>query len=442
MPALSFTETPAIWFGKPSFDRKHTVSLRLPDSIDVPNKIYEKLNISGLPALLSMIEDNDEKLADYFGEEMARNIERFSRFMQSRDYFAELLNLTVSGVEDNTYYTFIRCSDAAGKENKQPVFLKFRIDDSYEDIIAPQVIASRPTNNSNLKDFNYRLDIFLDEPAECSYSDKDEGYEMMLYDMDCQTSRMQMSSNAGGSYRCTANLDFHEVYIRCKDNPPLIRKYSFMVNASYNDTPLDYEIERRNVILSEDDMFNNTVAYLGEVGSIYSFSMLLPNHSSCRMGFNGFNYRLMDELECNPLDDEDYPYWDLNCSQTLVPDNYTAYVQCIDEEPENRNTNMKSFLLNLSYSSSLSIVSFFPEYDAVARSSAVLGLVVNKDIAEGVECGYTLDGSGEFYMMNKVGRYQFRRSLHAIAPGEHDVEFFCTDAAGNIAEEDTRFVVE
>lgn len=446
MPELTFTETPAIWFGNPEFSTYHNVSFRLPDEIAVPDKLYENLNISSIEELFNLIVENDDQLQDVFEDEFVEVLQAMSEFMESKDYLISLLNLTIAGIDNNTYYTFIRCSDESGNENEEPMYLKFVIDDAYEDTEAPRLLYTIPQNNSELGREPYNLSIFLDEPAECKYSLVDQGYGVMNNNFDCETSRMQLSSIAGGSYECKTTTNIFEPYIRCIDNPPEVLSYAFNVGEGFNQSPVSYYVNGTHITLMESDMFNNTIVYLSNPDALYKISMILPKFYSCRVGFNGFDYDTMLNLNCNEMNSSSpyYSYGSLNCSKKFISGDYTTYVQCIDEIPQNRNMNDKSFSLVYSLNSDLSIVSFFPSYDElIASSNVALGVVVNRNINDhNVNCGYSLNGGSEIYQMYTQGTYQFKRNLYGLLSGQYDVSFSCIDISGSTAEVSTRFVVE
>jgi len=446
LPELDFTETPAIWFGKPEFNTKHNVSFRLPEEIEVPETLYASLNISSLEELFSLIVNNDDNLSDILEDDFAEVLEQLSRFVANKDYLIGLLNLTVASIDDNKYYTFIRCADEGGNENDEPVFLAFTINGSYEDLNPPNLLYSAPLNNSELSDSNYTLQVFLDEPAECSFSMEDKAYSLMENEMTCETSKLRMSSIAGGSYECYATTDILQPYIRCLDNPPEITNYAFDIINDFNSTPTNYETNGTTIILTEGRMFNTTNVYMPYSDSVYRVDMILPDYYSCKIGFNGYNYGLMVDLNCENVNSSS-PYRMMgskNCSRQFAPGDYTSYVQCITEVPPVRNVNMESFFLNYSLNAELSVIHSFPGYDEVTDSSDVeLRIVVNRNIDDhNVNCGYRIGSNTELYQMYTYGEYQFKRILYNLNPGQYDISFRCIDESGSIAQDWTRFIVE
>lgn len=462
MPELSFTETPAIWFGEPKFETVHNVTFRLPDKIFIPDKLYNNLDVKSLSEFFDLIVDNDDKLEKYFGRVFMTIAEKMSDKLSTREYLRQLLKLTVSGIDNNTYHTFIRCSDEAGNENKEPMYLKFTIDDAYIDTQPPKLLLEFPKNNSQLNTEEYNLSIFLDEPAECRYSYIDKPYMVMENKFDCETSRMRMSSVASGSYECKANPGEKSLYVRCKDNPPEIKRYSFDIREGINQTKVMYEIDDQAIYLREHELENKIIVYLEDVSKVYRINMDIDPGYECKIGFRGFDEDMV-ELECNhsdgllgelsdqsgelsdqpgELSDQPDDQLDYACAMDFVPYNHTAFIFCHGEIPETRNVNEIGYLLNYTLNKELSIVSFFPEYDDVVDSGVVeLGIVVNRNINdESVNCGYSFDN--DFYQMHQYGTYQFKRKFYGLEPGRYDVRFRCKDNSGSIAEAMTSFVTD
>jgi hypothetical protein len=444
MPQLKFTETPAIWFGKPEFSKAHNVSFRLPDRINIPDKLYENLNISSIEELYSIIISEYDLLEELFSDGFMSILQKFNEFLQAKDYLIELLRLSVSGLDENKYHLFVRCSDEYGNENEEPFFISFIIDETYQDNDPPQIVASFPNNNSILRNETYNLHIFLDEPAECKYSESDIPYDLMQNDFECETSRLRMSSVAGGSYECKTTTNIFEPYIRCMDNPPELRNYIFNIEMGYNESPTLYQQNMTDIILTENMLFNNTIVYMSEPSSLYSVNMILPNYYNCRIGLNGFNYDLMQDLVCTDLNSSSdyYLYGSSNCSKQFVPGDYAVYIQCVDDVPLIRNVNYESTQLKFYIDGSLSILSSFPiSYTVIDSGIVELGVIVDKDITQqGINCGYSL-GNAEIYQMYQHGTYQFKRSVYNLEPGTYNVVFKCTDSFGNYDSETTIVIV-
>jgi hypothetical protein len=424
----------------------HNVTFRLPDRISVPGKLYSSMNITSIGEIFNFVAANESKISQYFDADFSDMLNRFTTYVASRNYILGLLNLTISGLDTNTYYTFIRCSDDSGNENYDPVYIKFTIDNKSENADEAHIIAAYPRNNSIIQNQSYLLKIYLDEPAECMFSSQDESFLLMPYDLDCQLSGMRMSYYAGGSYECSAVTDILQPYIRCMDNPPVIKKYSFSISTSLNQTPIFYSINGSNVLLAEDLLYNNTIVYLENIDALYNLSLFMSENYSCRIGFNGFNINTMYPIKCSAVNEssENIAFGNYQCFKEIVPGNADVFLLCNGPEPTGRYISTGSYYLNYSLSKDLSILSAFPQTGQdISGRIVTVGVVVNKDITENsITCGYSLDNVDEFYQMQNDGSYQFKRTIYNLLPGSHTIQFHCKDKNANTDTISTYFGVE
>ncbi|MFT4303019.1 MAG: hypothetical protein ACMXYG_00500 [Candidatus Woesearchaeota archaeon] len=424
LPELTFTESPSIWLGEPRFSKSHNISFRLPDSLSIPLDVYNYLNITSLEEMFDLIVEANDKLKDYFDEEFIDKILLLSDFMSDKDYMTSLLRHTISGLDDNIYYVYFRCSDESGTYNINPLYLKFKIDDITPDLKSPEILLSIPNNGSFIYELPFNLSIFLDRPSECRYSEIDENYASMPYEFDCEFSPLRMSSYAGGSYLCSTLSTILSPYIRCSDNPHRIYQIPFNViegtQSDYNLTEYDLRTDSINI----------------ESNSVTNVNFIFEEYDLCKIGFSGFDFNLMNDLNC----DRDQTNLYMNCSYNLAGGDYPGFIMCIDGINEDRNVNHESQQLIFFEDFDLFIVSYFPVYDQVIDDSVVLGLVVNKEINEhGIQCVFSY-GNNEYYQLYQLGSYQYRRNIFNIDTGDYEIEFKCTDNSGNIAYASTRFI--
>lgn len=444
LPDLPFAETPAIWFGEPSYNTSHTVSLRLPESIDMPEELFERLGVASLEELFTLITQNDAILRNAFDSEFVSVLERAQSGLARRAYVAALLNITIASLDNNTYYTFIRCSDRSGSENPEPVFLSFTIDEAYSDTKPPEVVATIPQNRSEIRELPYELQIYLDKPAECKLSPQDQAFGIMPTYFDCETSPMRMSAVAGGSYRCTTTTDILHPYIRCADNPPRIEEYHINLRDEPDFGTATYHQEGRSITLPAADLRGTTV-FLPEHETLYELSFIV-NAEQCYFGYTQ-NIDTMIPLQCAAVTDANWSrHGRLNCTQEVVPAARQAYITCIDQIASERNIHQESIQLQYAHAEDLAIIQAFPEQDARIWGTTELRVTVNRDIHDNtVQCGYTTTYEEatreEFQVMWEHGAYQFTRNI-LLPAGEHEVTFRCRDASGSLDEHTTRFLVE
>lgn len=448
LPNMRFTETPAIWFGDSMFSKQHKVSLRLPEKIKIPDRLYRNLGINSLEELFYLITTNDEILKEIFDNEFYSVLERLNELIENRDYIREVLNLTVSGLDNNEYYTFVRCADSSGNENEDPIFIWFKINETFVDDKPPKLLGTIPANNSVVDEL-YTLEIYLDEPAECKLDELDLLYGAMRYNFNCQNDRMQLSGLFGGSYLCSIETEILNPYIRCVDNPPVVRKYNFNLVNAENTSEISYYFNDSQIVLFESNMlydginqFENIV-YLPVQNKLYELNFILPDLESCRIGTNDFNFNLMYELNCEEINELNpfFRYGDINCSRSFGAGNYEISILCVGDIPEKQNINTESYSLNFNLNNILEIVSVFPEDLEVTGYYVDLGVVVNQNIVEeGVNCGYLLGNSEELIQMSFNSEYQFRTRLYGLERDQYNVLFVCTDKHGSLNYKEINFV--
>lgn len=461
LPDLMYAETPAIWFGDSMFSYDHKVSLRLPKEIHVPRKLYDKLGIDTLEQLFNLIIKNDDKLKEIFDDEFSYLLDEIYEFVDSKDYLFQLLNLTISGIDRNEYYTFIRCADDSGNENTDPVFLWFKINDTYVDNTPPNLVGTNPKNNSVVT-LPYDLEIYLDEPSECKLDSLDLLYGAMNYNLNCDISQREMSGYNGGSYICRTKTNILNPFIRCVDNPPEIKKYQISLildesklgenglNTNITDNNLSYYVSDNHIVLTENDILYDddfdsiNEIYLTQKNSLYQIDILLPEMDHCKISSNQinskFDYNSMYDLQCNDISEningsinEFYSYGEKNCSKLYASGNYNLSIICLEDIPTKQNINSEPFRLNFYSNNVLQIASVFPDNKEITDYSVDIGLVVSRDIVDnGINCGYAIDGNDELLQLINNGDYQFKKRLYGLSQGKHDVIFACNDKYGSV----------
>ncbi|MEK6906541.1 MAG: hypothetical protein AABW81_02885 [Nanoarchaeota archaeon] len=131
-------------------------------------------------------------------------------------------NLTLEN--NGNFELFIRCSDANGNSNTANFVFKYCVEDGPD--TTPPLIVSTSLLNGMPVAYNQssvKMDVYINEPAECKWSPLDRSYKDMEETMSCSSQVSEM--NAQMLYKCTTTLtgikDRQEskFYFRCKDNP-------------------------------------------------------------------------------------------------------------------------------------------------------------------------------------------------------------------------------
>lgn len=124
------------------------------------------------------------------------------------------------------YEFYVRCEDANGNSNIGTFVFKFCISQG-PDTTPPKIEGSSLYDNQPIS-FGQRftdIELYVNEPAECRWSTKDQLYETMENNMTCATNYTEM--NAQMLYTCRGNLtelkdgQQNKFYFRCKDQPYL-----------------------------------------------------------------------------------------------------------------------------------------------------------------------------------------------------------------------------
>ncbi|MFQ5531134.1 MAG: hypothetical protein ACE5ES_00810 [Candidatus Nanoarchaeia archaeon] len=119
---------------------------------------------------------------------------------------------------------FTRCMDANGNTNEANFLFRFCVDDG-PDTTPPLIVTTSVLNGFPIAFNQTSLDltVFVNEPAECRWSERDQRYEDMEHDMSCSTSVTEI--NAQNLYECQTTLtglknrQDNDFYFRCKDQP-------------------------------------------------------------------------------------------------------------------------------------------------------------------------------------------------------------------------------
>ncbi len=253
LPRLKFISLPSYYFGSPEFSRTHNITIRIPGRIDIPKKALDIFNMTSIGQLVDILE-NPRRFLETYKTRYATQMKLF-RIATGKDaadimepyvekiiaaisdisdlvpLYRELLRTVLGSFEKGHYYLFIECSDRAGNTNPEEPYIGFSVESNMNDNEPPAILGFDPENSSFIESSAEKKEVFLylDEPAECRYDDKDSSFELMKGRFDCPFSRYNMDPKFDGSYRCSAMLNTTEeetaIYIRCRDNPLRIFEY-------------------------------------------------------------------------------------------------------------------------------------------------------------------------------------------------------------------------
>ncbi|MFH1249263.1 MAG: hypothetical protein V1660_03865 [archaeon] len=127
------------------------------------------------------------------------------------------------------YTLYLRCRDANGNANAKEFSVSFCVD-SGPDLNAPLIMRTSIENGAPIGygTNSVPIDISLNEPSQCKWSNLDQDYGDMTQNFTCSDSIEQMEGDM--TYKCSANLlgvkdaTTNIFYFRCKDQPWLAGK--------------------------------------------------------------------------------------------------------------------------------------------------------------------------------------------------------------------------
>lgn len=133
-------------------------------------------------------------------------------------------NITVEN--DGEYELYVKCQDANGNFNTANFVFKYCVEKGPD--TTPPLIAgtSIPTGYPIGYDItSVDVEVYINEPAECRWSQLDQSYDDMKEGMDCTRADSVLDMNNNGLYTCEATLtglknrQENQFYFRCKDQP-------------------------------------------------------------------------------------------------------------------------------------------------------------------------------------------------------------------------------
>jgi hypothetical protein len=148
-------------------------------------------------------------------------------------------NLEGEGIEvanDGNYQVYMGCEDSNGNSNVANFVFNYCIDKG-PDTTPPLIIGTNPINGNPVQ-FDIgtypNAEFYLNEPAECKWSNNDRDYSNMENSMSCGTT---IGSASQGIYTCGTDLtglknrEDNEFFVRCKDQPVGVEETSRNVNV-------------------------------------------------------------------------------------------------------------------------------------------------------------------------------------------------------------------
>ncbi|MFH1317121.1 MAG: hypothetical protein ABII01_06380 [Candidatus Woesearchaeota archaeon] len=301
---------------------------------DAMNKVSEEIE-GGFDA--SVIE---EWVQDYY--------ELKPRITETFESARGALNLVLSQQVQGNTVLFFDCIDRSGNPNKD-FFLKFT---TGKDKTPAKLLYAEPADGLAV-DKNYQFKLYLNEPAECSFSlNQDADYDNMHNFFDCQTSDIQ---SLDGTFHCSANMiagsGENKIFVKCKDQPLPVREY--FITLYKTGTPG----------VADESFRDNIEVVDGTKVNVDLETTLVKNPSVMVNGDAVLTFTLYSDSVCRFTKDQNQHFLEIPaenafactaefqrsvCTATLPVADVDSYViKCVDNEiySNERNVNPDSFEL-------------------------------------------------------------------------------------------------
>ncbi len=144
-------------------------------------------------------------------------------------------NITIQN--DGEYNLYVRCMDANGNFNIGNFVFNFCVDPG-PDTTPPLIVGNTVGNKAFMTEVPIRynqtsmnIDVYVNEPAECKWSHRDQNFETMEEDLACP--QVQSIVNLQSVYDCSTTLTGlkdrfnNEFYFRCKDSSDNVNGESY-----------------------------------------------------------------------------------------------------------------------------------------------------------------------------------------------------------------------
>ncbi|MBI5392570.1 hypothetical protein HZA96_01755 [Candidatus Woesearchaeota archaeon] len=485
-PIKKYSDASSFYLGDMTYGKVHNITLRVPQQMQIPEKILTLFNVSTIDELNIFLEAPKDAVNNYKqkysralelykayrGDDLTEQIdpitEKLQQYLMQFDKQApiakQLIKTALHKWNNNEYLLYIKCSDKAGNELADQRFIDFSIDAVQDDKESPLILGLQPENNSFIASGKEKQDIIIytDEPSECKFDSEDKEYINMSYSFNCQQSRYATASFSSGSYPCATTLsiakDPETIFIRCRDNPEKKEVYSFTLKTSavaeingikqntyINITPNNILTFSLNMLLNKNIIFSVNNESLGNEGNEINNEITVQIYKD-------------DNKNCNITDYYEHSVKIQHCEKTQQPelglykcsekfnlneffhnsfnenssDNvYNLLIACSDDAVQ-QNINENSYLYILKQSAPLNIIDYEPK-EELSQNTA--NIIITTTKSKDIKCNIRreLALSGEQMKMQSSDKFSYAAKL---SKGYTVFAVSCKDAFGNIAEKD------
>ncbi len=274
--------------------------------------------------------DSYEDMAYYFGNS---NIHKYNHSqtlrLPSPEHIEGDSELEIKN--DGTYNLYVRCKDANGNTNDDLFVFSFCVEKG-PDVTPPKIESTSIKNNMPIQyeKNQTKLAVYVNEPADCSWSRVNQDYDSMENSMSCSQHIWEMNNQM--LYKCEDTLTGiqdkkeNDYYFRCKDQP-------WLTGDKANDRNTNVESYKFTIIGTqpltiEDVKPNKTISGYTSPVPVY---LEVETDNGYNHGDSWCSYTNVE----NPSEDD---YIEMKETGTnfhkqrlnLAGGEYTYYFQCVD----------------------------------------------------------------------------------------------------------------
>lgn len=314
---------------------------------------------------------NYDSMAQYFGGSSTR------KFNHTQTLVIPELNQTLG--KDNSILAYVRCQDSNGNADTANFVFEMCVQKG-PDTTAPTIYGTSIANGAKVP-FNVtqaNVDFYVNEPANCKWSFKDQNYADMENNMTCATNATQMNLRA--SYTCNTNLtgikvvDQTNYFVRCQDVSPQNNtnaqsyKYSLSSSSALRITKVT---PNETTILDSTSPATVTLTAT-TLGGTYDGKAVCYSGTTTP-GSNEISYKIFDNTGSSNQHSTDLH---------LYTGNYTYFVKC-DDLGGNSDTQVINFNVSIDSASPLIARAYY-------TNNNQMKIITN----EKAECEYSLGPDG------------------------------------------------
>lgn len=321
----------------------------------------------------------------------------------------------LAGQENRVY---IRCQDYNGNYNIQELSFDFCISDE-PDRTAPWIMRTNPASGSGVAygSSEKYAELFLNEPAECRWSNVDMDYDMMENNLSCETSVTSMQPD--GTYKCAGTLSGitagqdNLFYFRCKDHP-----------YSLNESERNANTQGYEYVLKGTSALNITSTSPQGVITTGTEPDSIELYAKTSGGMNNGNAVCSYTYRGLPIDFFTTGGTEHKQQLSLMGGNYTYNISCKDTADNTAETKI-GFNISVDKTAPAVVRAY---YDA-----GVLKIITNEDATcrystnATIKCGFSFDDSINSTAMSVL----YGKTHTASWAADREYYIKCKDVFGN-----------